>query len=397
MRRMLFVVATLASWFVLLAWAADIEWRAPWSPAIARHWPGNEFRAVFGSAAAAADRLHVGAAAADFSALQSTSAAGVDAADFPTLRYAFRDFPRTLELSLVFRTAEEPDDVQTVSLPWPGDGEATFDLGGLEAWRGTITEIGFEEFATPQVVPRDAGFRPFDVLEVQLWSPSWRGQFAALATDWFGAWPWSQRSVHALGREGEAPRTRSIEIVAAAGIVVVVAWAALLLGWRRRRLLSCLAISAAVAWIGLDLSWQVGLAQRLLATRALYADVAPEKRGHLIGDSDILDAADEVKALLRDEPPQTRILVQAQGSYVWLRLMWHLLPLNVGAYWFVVPYRDSLPDGCLLVFFDNDIWSRDPATRGWLRSSQRITSADGLHANGFDDSRVAVFRYHHAH
>ena len=111
MKRALFAAAVAASWCSLLLWAADVDWRSPLGPAVQRTFYGSDFRAVFGSATARDSRLHVEAAAADFSALQSTRPAGVEARDFQVLRYRFADFPRTLELSLVFRTAEHPDDV----------------------------------------------------------------------------------------------------------------------------------------------------------------------------------------------------------------------------------------------------------------------------------------------
>ena len=157
MKRALFAAAVAASWCSLLLWAADVDWRSPLRPAVQRTFYGSDFRAVFGSATARDSRLHVEAAAADFSALQSTRPAGVEARDFQVLRYRFADFPRTLELSLVFRTAEHPDDVQTISLPWPGTGTSSFDLSHVAAWRGTIVEIGFAEFVTPQAFDAYAG------------------------------------------------------------------------------------------------------------------------------------------------------------------------------------------------------------------------------------------------
>lgn len=391
-----FGIALMLSWLVLLLWAAGSDWRAPWQPDSERVLAGSRFHAVFGHAAPDGQRLQVTAAAADFSALQTTELPELSAADFPLLHYRFADFPRTLELSLVFRSAEQPDDVQTVALPWPGRGTSAFDLSGVAAWRGHIIEIGFAQFATAQNVPPALGFQPFELVSARLSSPSWHGDLAALATDWLGAWPWSQRSVHALGREGQARQMQSAVLCAALAVAVAIGWAALLLGLRGRRLLTVALMGVALAWLALDLRWQSGLLQRLQTTRTVYADVDAAARTGVVGDSDLQQAADEVRALIRGEPTQTRILVQAGGAYQWLRLMWHLLPLNVGALALAMPLADAIPDGCLIVFYDTDAWHRHPALRRLLAHSQRVYPSGVVMAHGFEeDAPVVVFRYRH--
>ena len=391
------VVAVLASWLALLLWAAQTHWRSPLLPATERVFHGNDFDAVFGSAVAQGSHLQVASAAEDFSALQSTAPAQLAAADFSILRYRFKHFPRTLELSLVFRTAENPGDVQTIALPWPGAGVSSFEVSRVARWRGTIIELGFAEFATAQNVPPEMGFKPFDVVDVELWSPSWRGDLAALATDWLGAWPWSQRSVHALGREGEVSHSRSVVLFAALAAAVAIGWAIMLLRLRGPRLLTLTIVCAALAWLALDLRWEAGLVQRLLATRTLYAGVAWPQRARIVGDSDIAQAADEVKARLLGTTAPTRILVDAGTRFQTLRLIWHLLPLNVGEFVQALPLGVALPDDCLIVFLDSDAWQSDPAIRTLLAHSQRVKPAPAAVGNGFVSTRLVAFRYHHAH
>ncbi len=395
MRRAAFVIALALSWLFLLMWVA-VDWRAPLAPASERSFPGSRFHAVFGTAVPHQQRLHVESAAEDHSVLQSTALPELRAADFTVLRYRFADFPRTLELSLLFRTAQNPEDVQTVTLPWPGQGTSTFDLSQVEAWQGEIIELGFAQFATPQLVPAERGFAPFDLVSVDLWSPSWRGDLAALATDWFGAWPWSQRSVHALGREGDAPRAHSAIVFVAIAIAITIGWAALLFGLRGRRLAVVAIGCAMLGWFALDLRWQVGLVQRLLATRELYAGSEWPERARIVGDSELLAAADRIKTLLRDEPENARILVQSDSGYSVLRLSWHLLPRNVGAFWHARPLGLALPEGTLIVFHASDAWYRDPATRKLLAHSQRLHAAGSMFADGFDEPDSVVFRYHYA-
>lgn len=394
MRLVLFWLALAASWLVLLLCAARVDWSAPMQPRETHILPGSGFTPVFGSGSPKGDVLHLEAEAEDFSNLQSTALPGIAASDFTTLRYRFADFPRTLELSLVFRTAEAADDVQTITLPWPGSGISSFDLSQIETWRGRIIELGFAEFAIGQVVPPERGFAPFDLVEAELWSSSWRGDLAALGTDWFGAWPWSQRSVHALGREGESPRALSIVVFVAAAIGLVLLWAVVLLRARGRRLAGIGLACFALGWLALDLRWQSGLVSRLLGTRALYADSTWPQQERIVGDSEVVAAADEIQRLLQGEPVTTRVLLHADTQYLWLRLAWHLLPRNSALLGVALQSDESLPEGCIIVFYDSDYWYRNAVVKRLLAASERLWTNSSIHLGDFEEHRVVVFRYH---
>ena len=396
MRRIAFALAVLASWMILLLLAARIELSAPFSPAEQREFPGGDFAAVFGTASADAGSLHVASAGADYTSLQSLHPSDLDADRFPTLRYRFADFPRTLELSLVFRTADQAEDV-AISLPWPGDSVRTFDLSRIPQWHGRIVEIGFAEFPTAQLVPPAEGFKPFEIVETGLWSRSWRGDLAALMTDWFAAWPWTQRSVHALGRDTDTPRALSLVLCVALAGGIAIAWMALLFGRRDRRLAISAAVAAAVAWLALDVAWQAGLWGRLETTRAVYANRTFIEREQTIADTDIRDAAVKLLVMLRTEPKTARILIYADAAsgYELLRFVWHLLPRNVGLFGYAAPFLDALPDGCLIVFLHTDAWRTDPSMRRLLANSQHLATPASIHGDSFDEEPVVVFRYRH--
>jgi hypothetical protein len=150
------------------------------------------------------------------------------------------------------------------------------------------------------------------------------------------------------------------------------------------------------AWVVLDLRWQAGLFERLAATRSLYAGLSWDQRKDIVGDDGTLRVANELKALLRDEPGSARILVHASSGYSVLRLIWHLLPLNTAALWIADP-GTPLPEGCLVVFYDSDAWHRDPAMRRLLARSERIWPSDVVMRSGFErGDEVVVFRYRHA-
>ena len=396
MRRTALALALLASWAMLLVWAARVDWSSSFSPAEQREFPGDDFSAVFGSGSADVDRLRITSTAEDYTSLQSLRPSDVEAEKFPTLRYRFADFPRTLELSLVFRTAENPEDV-AVSLPWPGDATRTFDLSQVPQWRGRIVEIGFAQFPIAQQVPPAQGFKPFEIVEAGLWSRSWRGDLAALATDWFGAWPWTQRSVHALGRDTDTPRARSLVWCVALAVVIALIWIAILFGPRDRKMAIAGFAIFGIAWVALDTVWQNGLWGRLQATRAVYAGLSWQQRQSTVADVDIVAAAEKLRAMLRAEPEQSRILIYTgpERSYELLRFVWHLLPRNVALYGYARMSTDALPEGCLLVFFRNDDWRTDPAWRRLLAHSDHLATSTSIYGDSFEADDVVVFRFHH--
>ena len=396
MRRVVLVLAVLASWTILLLWAARVDVSSPLVAAEQRDFPGDDFRTVFGTGAADSDRLRVTSASEDFTSLQSLAPSGVDAASFPTLRYRFENFPRTLELSLVFRTTESAEDV-AVSLPWPGEGTNTFDLSQIPEWQGHIVEIGFAEFPVAQLVPPAQGFRPFDLVEAGLWSRSWRGDLAALSTDWLGAWSWTQRSVHALGRDTDTPRARSLLLCVAIALGIALAGIALLFGPRTPTFATAGLGVAVAAWLALDIVWQAGLWARLQTTRAVYAPLDWDEREHTVADTDVVVAAEKLRTMLHDEPSSSRILVYADANngYELLRFVWHALPLDVAVYAYASFVGNALPERTLIVFYRSDAWRTDAGWRKFLKYSEHIATSGSLYGDAFENDAVVVFRFHH--
>ena len=396
MRRIALGLAVLASGSILLLWAARIDISSPFVAAEQREFPGDDFTPVFGAGSADADRLRVTSASADFTSLQSLTPSDIDAATFPTLRYRFANFPRTLELSLVFRTADGADDV-AISLPWPGEGTHTFDLGQIPQWRGQIVEIGFAEFPAAQLVPPADGFRPFELAEADLWSRSWRGDLAALSTDWLGGWSWTQRSVHALGRDTDTPRARSLVLCVALALGIALAWIALLFGWRTPRFATVGLGVAAAAWLTLDIVWQAGLWGRLQTTRAVYAPLDWSARERTVADTDVVAAAQTLRTMLRDEPASSRILVyaNADNGYELLRFVWHALPLDVAVYAYASFVGAALPERTLIVFYKSDAWRKDLFWQRFLKHSEHLGTSDSIHGDAFENEPVVVFRFHH--
>ncbi|HUD42922.1 MAG TPA: hypothetical protein VMR06_13105 [Dokdonella sp.] len=396
---------------IVIAFAAGLAWNSPWQPAQRLDWDGAAFLSVSGAALEDAGRLRVEGPGADATAVQSLATAPFEARAHPLLRYRFDGLPPALAVSFAFRRADAPDRLHVVELPWPGGGSGSFDLGAIPDWRGTIEEIGFAEFPTPQVMPPDAGFAPFALVDVQLWSPSWRGSLAALGSAWLDPWPWTTRSVHALGRDGahfrQWPPTLTFALLAA---LAAAGWVVAL---RRppRRLLPALAAALAIGWGLLDLVWAGGLRWRATAARAVYGELDLAQRTAAVPDRDLVEVAQQVAWLLRNEP-DVPILIHARSGYPLYRLIWHLLPRNAFALSQAMeaapaiqaglplfadgldPERppmlqgEVLKPGSVLVFFNMPQWQFD-AARGVVAAGDVALPGEQLLAR----DRLLVVRY----
>lgn len=385
MRRALCAIAVALVWIVVLGWAAGLRWNTPWSPAHALSLPASGFHVVMGAAVEDGDALRVGAVGNDGNAMQALRVGSIHARDWPILRYRFDGFPRTLELSLVFRRADAPDNVQAITVPWPGTGWKTVDLRRLPAWRGDIVELGFAEYATAQLVPPSIAFQPFAFERVGLASPSWRGGLAELATAWFAYVPWALSSVSALMPDRATLGTASPIPTLVAGVLLSLLVAAPILRWPRRRLLCAAGIAALALWIFLDLRWLRDLHARHALTEQLYAGKSWDERERLQPDQDLAFMASQVRDWLAAQPTSQRILVAADNNYAFLRLIYLLLPHNVAL--LQLTAGAPLPPDSLILLYASTQWHYD-AARGAIVGGGRVYPADPV----FDSGLLHVFR-----
>lgn len=385
MRRGACAIAVALVWIIVLGWAAGLRWNTPWSPAQTMDLPANGFRVVMGAAVEDGTRLRVGAVGNDGNALQARRIDGIHARDWPMLRYRFDGFPHTLELSLVFRRADAPDNVQAITVPWPGNGWQTVDLRDLPAWQGDIVEIGFAEFATAQLVPPSEAFVPFAFDRAQLQSPSWRAGLAALLTAWFAYVPWALHSVSALMPDRATLGTASPVPALVAGTLLSLIAAALILRWPRRRLLHAAGWSAAALWIALDARWLRDFHARHALTEHLYAGKSWDERQRLQPDQDLAFMANQFGDWLASQPTQPRILVAADSNYVFLRLIYLLLPHNAAL--LQLTGGAPLPPDSLVVLFQSTQWHFD-AARGAILGGARDYPVDPV----FESGQLQVYR-----
>lgn len=345
--------------------AADVPWSAPYQPAQRHDFHGSEFQLVMGSGMQVTEGLEIGSVGSERVALQALPLdSAIDAAAFPLLRYRFANFPRTLELSLVFRREADPEDVQVVSLPWPGDGVAAFNLLDVPGWRGRITEVGFMESATPQLIPSGIPFAPFRLVDAQLWSPSWRGGLAALVMDWSAYRPWGYFAVSSVDQEAGVtlPRRPALLLVVQSAILAVAAIGMLAFGWRRRSGRLAVAVGLGIGWLLLDALWVDQLFERRETTRLVYAGKSWSQRAQLVPDDDLLHAAERIRQVAATIEPAPHVLIHANSAVETNRLQYLAQPVNIGLLVYAIdPMQYSFPAGTLLVLYHLDDWVYDRA------------------------------------
>jgi hypothetical protein len=390
LRVPMLVVLLLAIWIGLLGWASQAPLNATFQPDQRMHFHGNDFHVVMGAGVENGGYLGINAVGAEHMALQSrTFARPIDADTLRVLRYRLQDFPRTLELSFVFRRADQPDDVHTVTLPPAGGSAAYFDLADVADWRGRIIEIGFAEFPTAQLVPADIAFRPFSLIDAELWSPSWRGSLGALGTDWSAYRPWALMSVSALGPDAPWPHKPTPVLLLTIGLAVSLFIVTIVLArsWTWLGLTLCGALAG--GWIALDLRWLGEFADRHALTRELYAGKPWRERAAIEPDTALVASAARVRERLAREPANAHVIVAADAVYDVLRLSYHLLPANVAPIGALLPIhrREIAAQPAMLVVYADPAWTFDRRLRT-LRYADFEYAAELV----FEEGDIRVFQ-----
>ena len=372
----------LVVWLTGFGWAAGVPWNAPILPRELVALAGTDFRVRFGTGANSANGLAVSGLAADGTGLQTAPLDHLRASDFPVLTYRFEDFPDTLELSLMFRRADMPDDLQMIPIPASGGGTASVDLAAFADWKGEIIELGFAEYAAPQLVPpSEAKFLPFQIEYVQLKSHSWSQLFLRSRSDWLSYRPWTLRSINTLGQRIDflAESSMQLLVTLCALVSLIAAWA--ILRWPRRRIAQATLLATCAVWVLLDLRWLDDFAAKHRVIEKLYAGRPWQARAQLQPDEDTLAAAAEISRLASAQGVN-RVLVLSDSTYTLLRLIYFLLPLNVAPMSLALSAAPgtSPPRDALIAVFGST-WDYDEA-RGILSNGATAISVIPVYAKG---------------
>lgn len=328
MRRVVCAAVIAVIWLIVLGFAAGVVWTSPPLPSVTFPIAARDFRVVQGAGVEDGSSMRIGSVGDDGSALQAVSIDHLHADDYPVMRYRFDGFPRTLELSFFFRRADSPDDVQSVTVPWPDARWQTIDLDKVPGWRGEIIEMGFSEYPTPQLAPTSVAFQPFRFDHIELWSHSWWGSFAALYTSWFTYTPWALLSISALGPQREVAQAVPLAPLLLFATALSLVAAAICLRWRWRIAVVRSIVALGALWVLLDLVWLDDLRKKHSFTESVYADKPWNERAQLVPDQDLAQAAELVRSYFASQPGAHRLLIGAESKYVFLKLIYALLPLD---------------------------------------------------------------------
>jgi len=384
-RRLILIPVLAAIWVVLFAWAAGVPWDAPWTAHEHLALSGRDFQLQLGEGTIELDNLVITTLDSRGNGLQTAQLTHVRAERYPVLRYRISDFPDVLELALVFRR-DTRDDVQTISLPAPQNGEITVDLSKYEEWRGEINEIGFAEYATAQLVPPSmiASFRPFRIEWAQLQPPAWDSVLPRLRSDWFGYRPWSMQSINTIGPEKQTLGRSWMMPILVFGALLSGLAACFLLRLPRARIMAVMCCIAGFTWISLDLRWLEDFFAKHQVIETIYAGKSWPLRHALQPDEETPRVAGEV-VRIAEQQGVNRVLVDSSSPFTFLRLIYFLLPLNTA------PLAQSLetpgmaiPGNVLIAVYAGD-WKYDKVT-GLLDNGKSTISVKPVYEKG--DLRV---------
>jgi len=355
-RRVFFVIVLAAIWLGVFAVTAGLPWNAPFIAGKRLTLEGRDFLVRSGQGKLVPRGLEISSVGADGTALQTARLGRARSEQTPILRYRIADFPKTLELALIFRRSDAPEDVQSISLPAPVLPESAVDLTRLPQWRGEILEVGFAEYAAGQVVaPDHAQFTPFRIERVSLQARSWSEVFPRLLSDWFGYRPWALLSISALGPQLDTLPTSSMPVAIGIGSVLSLLAGWLILGLPRRTFVQTTLLTVFAAWVVLDLRWLDDLLSKHRVIETLYADKSWDERAQIQPDDDTLRAASELAKIAVDAGAK-RILVAGDSQYTTLRLVYFLLPQNAAPLASVLAAApgESLPADALIAVLGSD-------------------------------------------
>ncbi len=361
MRKAL-ATTTVALWLLLvLVWSMNFAPGDPWHARTIHTLPGNELASVAGDGVPVQGGLKVSGLGKYGQALQSWRLEkSIDAGQTPILLYRTHGFPRSLELALLYRTQSAPDDVRSLTLPWPRNGVAALDLSTLPHWHGGITELGFSEYPIPGQTPPDIDFAPFVIEGASLQSPSISGLWQVTRTRWLAWNPWSMRSInanraasaYAYGIRGSL--VLMLALMLAGGVIILFAFGQM--EGRARQVTLGIVL---LAWLLLDVRWLSQMQRNHALAHTLFQDKAWSDRSRIIADRPLQQRAELVNKVLAQQQPGVHVLYWTPSQVDSVRLGYFLRPNNVAA---LPPGMDAddVPDGTLLLIDDQDTsWQWD--------------------------------------
>ena len=249
------------------------------------------------------------------------------ASDYSFIEYTLRGRNPKEAVYLLWRTAENPEKVSNVPLPWRGNDTGMAFLGLLPEWSGQITEIGLDIYG-------DLRGQPLAISNLTLLP---RARTALLQTIWF-EWTafrgWTQKSANFLrGSPEHGVLAPTLAMAVWSGLALFIL-AGISRRFRRSHDVVAYASAVLIPWIVLDLLWQADLSRQLDETRYLFAGKTQHEKHLADLDPELYEYAEYLKNEVLPEPgPRIFLLHDSdQMTYTRLKAQFYLLPHNIFNY-----------------------------------------------------------------
>ena len=301
---------------------------------------GGDLTVRLGAGGKARDKtLHLAGLSQDGRAIV-TRFISLKASDYPFVEYTIKKLHPGAIVYLIWKTAENPENVSRARLHASGNEVTTLGLANDNHWEGSITELGFDIYGDL----RDEALI-ISSLRVLPYSPA--VLLATIWSEWTTFEAWDQTSINRLrGVPSSAILSPSVAMAAWAGLALL-CLGVFSLVTKAHNPVAYLAVIF-IPWIALDLFWQDRLSMQLTETKFLFQGKSQHERHLADMDSDLYRYAQHIKSeVLPDPDARVFLLHDNEGerhNYRRLRTQFHLLPHNIYNYGSFPP-RKYVRDG----------------------------------------------------
>jgi hypothetical protein len=255
-----------------------------------------------------------------------TSRTSIVANSDPFIEYSLSNAHPGEVIYLIWRTAEDPEEVSRARLHWNGGKSTTYNVAKHKKWRGHITELGFDIYG-------DLRDQPLIISSLKALPYSAKATLASIWSDWTAFEIWKQASINYLrGAPKSALLSPTVAMAAWAGLALLLV---ALFGWLKRahQPISYAAV-VLIPWIALDCLWQVRLNTQLAETKFLFKGKSQQERHLEDVDSHIYSHANYLKKEVLPLAEQRIFLLHDSDGLNKERLktQYYLLPLNIYNY-----------------------------------------------------------------
>lgn len=249
------------------------------------------------------------------------------ASDYAFIEYTLSGRNPQEPVYLLWRTAENPEQVSRLPLPWRGNDTGMTFLGLLPEWSGEITEIGLDIYG-------DLRGQPLAISSLTLLPRTRAALLHSIWFEWTAFRGWTQKSANFLrGSPEHGVLAPTLAMAVWSGLALFIL-AGISRRFRRSHDVVAYASAVLIPWIVLDLLWQADLSRQLDETRYLFAGKTQHEKHLADLDPELYEYAEYLKNEVLPEPgPRIFLLHDSdQMTYTRLKAQFYLLPHNIFNY-----------------------------------------------------------------